>query len=462
MAAKEREDNLEKAMPFFDRAEQVEATDNFDYAIDMYMEGLHRAPDALAEAHIPLRRMAHIRQAKGFKQPSMVDKMKHKGGKTAVDRMLNAEYLLSKDPDNLEYIQEMVKHAVDADCPKTAEWITDILMDANNASDKPSVGAYLLLKESYKKLGLWEKSLRACSAASQMKPGDAALADELRDLSANLAVQRGRYGEEGDFRKSIKDRDKQEKLQSQEAAIKSDNYKADAVKEARQALDKEPDKAQNVHNLADALVDLETDAAYKEAVGLLDDAYREKKDFSFERHRGEILMRYYRRICSQYRAKLESDPEDDKLREKLKIASKELLKTELIHYRKSVENYPTDLQSKFEYGKRLIDAKKFDQAIPMFQDARRDPRYRVRAMDKVGVCFFQKKWYSDAAEIFSEAIKEHEMADDNLGKELRYNLARSYESDGKADQALEIYRKLARIDYEYKDVRARIDKLRDK
>ena len=60
---------LEKAKVFFERAEYVAATDNFDYAIDMYLEGLRLAPDALEEGHMALRQMALIRLGKGGKKP---------------------------------------------------------------------------------------------------------------------------------------------------------------------------------------------------------------------------------------------------------------------------------------------------------------------------------------------------------------------------------------------------------
>jgi hypothetical protein len=43
---------------------------------------------------------------------------------------------------------------------------------------------------------------------------------------------------------------------------------------------------------------------------------------------------------------------------------------------------------------------------------------------------------------------------------LRYNLARSYEQQGDAEKALEIYRRIAQLDFAYKDVRQRVDKLR--
>ena len=70
--------NLEKAMAFFDRAEEVAATDNFDYAIEMYLDGLATWPTALEEGHKPLRDIALRRQAAGVKKSGFGDKSKFK------------------------------------------------------------------------------------------------------------------------------------------------------------------------------------------------------------------------------------------------------------------------------------------------------------------------------------------------------------------------------------------------
>ena len=90
MPEEDVDSGLEKACAFFQRAKEVASTDNFDYAIDMYLEGLRRYPDALEDGHAPLRRIALIRQGKGGKRPSITDKMKRHGGKTPLDEMLNA------------------------------------------------------------------------------------------------------------------------------------------------------------------------------------------------------------------------------------------------------------------------------------------------------------------------------------------------------------------------------------
>ena len=81
-------------------------------------------------------------------------------------------------------------------------------------------------------------------------------------------------------------------------------------------------------------------------------------------------------------------------------------------------------------------------------------------MSKIGLCFFKKGWFADAVDIFIHAIDSYEVEDDTIAKELRYNLARAYEEQADIQKALEIYRKIAQLDFGYKDVRQRVDKFR--
>jgi len=125
-----------------------------------------------------------------------------------------------------------------------------------------------------------------------------------------------------------------------------------------------------------------------------------------------------------------------------------------------MENYPTDLRMRYEYGVRLMRNQKFDQAIPFLQDARKEPRNKIQAMNKIGLCFFVKGWFTDAIDTLKEAIEIYEIKDNDIAKDLRYNLARAYEQNGNAGEALELYRRIAQIDFAYKDVRARINRIR--
>ncbi len=450
---------LEKAKAFFTRAEEVAATDNFDYAIDLYLDGLKQSPDALEDGHAPLRRLALIRQGKGCKKPSMIDQLKRMGGKTPIEQLFNAEYLLAKDPDNLGYAEKMLSASIAAGCTRTAEWIAQLIFDANRASHKPSFKTFVVLKNSYDKLGLYTKAVEACQMAILLKPEDDLLKNELRDLSAKMTMEKGKYGKTASFRESMDDREYQDQLQSQENTVKSENVRQRVVSESRRQYQQAPTSTTNILQLAEALVGLETKAAFVEAEQLLENAFQQTKDFSFHRKLMELEIKTLRNLilrAQEYAA----GKTDDASKEQLAKLNRQLEQKELVYYQKCVENYPTDLRFKYEYGRCLIRTQQFDKAIPLFQDARNDPQLKVAAMDKVGLCFLLKEWFDDAIDIFSAALKECQTQDSLIAKDIRYNLARAYEAGNKLDKALEVYRKLAQTDFSYKDVSQRIDKLR--
>ncbi|MHC4543757.1 MAG: tetratricopeptide repeat protein [Planctomycetota bacterium] len=451
-----------KAYAFFERARKAADTQNYDYAIEMYLDGLRCDPDALEQGHLRLYELALHRQGQDGKKPSMVERMKRMRGKTPLEQMLNAEYLFAKDPDHLPYAEAMLKAAVAGEYRRTVGWIANLVFQANNASKRPSSNTYVLLKDSYKSIGQYDKAIVACQLASKLKPQDADLADEFKNLTAELTMARGKYDQEGDFRQSIKDREEQEKLQSQQAVVKTEDYKQSAVDEARAAYTQDPNLPKNIIELSQALAELQDSKADKEAIELLENAYKTKKDFSFKQRAGQIRMKNLRRKIRRAKVAVEAKGDDSEAKARLSKLNARLNTVELEHYGLCVANYPTDLQSKFEYGSRLIRNKKFDEAIPLFQEAQKDPRHKISSMDKIGLCFFFKGWYADAIDIFTQAIESYEIKDDGVAKDLRYNLARSYEQKGNTEKALEIYRKIAQLDFGYRDVRQRVDKLRSK
>jgi len=451
-----------KARAFFDKAEKVAETDNFDYAIDMYLQGLRYAPDALEEGHLRLFELALHRQGKKGKKPSMMDRVKRLGGKTPLEQMLNAEYLFTKNPDHMPYAEAMLKAAVAGGYNKTAGWIANLVFQANNAAKKPSVHTYLLLKDSYSAIGDFDKAIAAIQRAARLRPDDGALADEFKNLSAELTMARGKYDGEGDFRKSIKDRESQEKLQSQAGVVKSDDYRVAAIEDARSRLARNPGLPANIFEMADVLSETEDEKSEEEAIALLENAYKTKSDFSFHRKAGLIRIKQLRRQIREAKKAVEAAPADAQAKSGLEELSKQMDAFELEHYRLCVQNYPTDLAAKFEYALRLVAHQKYDEAIPLFQEAQRDPRRKIAAMNHIGFCFFAKGWTQDAIDVFTRALEAHEIKDDDVGKELRYNLAQAYEELGDLPKALDIYRRIAQLDFAYRDVSRRVDKLRNK
>ena len=454
------ESDLTAATRFFQKARKAAEGKNYDYAIEMYLDGLRRAPDALEEGHLPLCELGLQRRGRGGKKPSMVERVKRLRGKNPLEQMLNAEYLFAKDPDHTPYAEAMLKAAVEGGYHKTAHWIANLIFQTNNAIEKPSLHTYVLLRDSYKAMGQYDKAVAACQRAVKLRPDDKDLADAFKNLSAELTMSRGKYGTAANFRQSIRDQDKQAKLYSQDRVVKTRDYRVTAVEDARKAYAREPEVAKNAFALADALADLETDEAENEAIELLESLYERLQDFRYQERAGLLKIRQIKRWRRATRKRLKAKPDDAETRAELEELEKALHAMELEHYRLCMESHPTDLAAKYEYALRLMHDGQYNEAIPLFQDAQRDPRRKISAMDKIGYCFFLKGWYADAIDVFMRAIDAYEIKDDGTAKELRYNLARAYEEQGDSENALELYRKIAQLDFGYKDVCQRVDKLR--
>jgi tetratricopeptide (TPR) repeat protein len=451
----------ERARSFFKRATSLTSTDNFDYAIDMYLQGLHYDPEALEEGHLLLCQLGLLRQNAGGKKPTLSDRVKHSHGKTPLEQMLNAEYLFVMDPGHIPYAEAMLKAAIAGGYYKVADWISNLIFQMNKAAEKPSFQTFLFLKESYQALNKLDKATAACQQALRLRPDDKEIAEEYKNLSAELTMERGNYDKEGDFRKSIKNREAQEILQSQSGVIKTEDYMASAIERARGKVAHNPNLEPNIFELADALADTEQEQQENEAIAILENNYQRKSDFSFKLKAGQIKIRQLRRQIRQAKADVDVKPDDNQAKATLEQLTNQLNQFELEHYRLCMLNYPTDLQIKYEYALRLVVFRRYDEAIPLFQDAQKDPKKKISAMNQIGYCFFQKGWIDDAIDVFTQTLEKYEIKDDAVGKELQYNLARAYEEKGQAQKALDIYRKIAQSDFAYKDASQRVDKLRN-
>ena len=461
MAEEDFEQLVAKARVFFDQAQKVTGTGNYDYAIEMYLEGLRCVPDALIEGHTKLHELGLLRRMKGGEKPSMMERIKGVHGRSPLEQMLCAEHLFAKDPEHLPYAEAILKAAIAGDYRRTAKWIADLIFEANNAAKRRSVAVYLTLKDAYAAIGLFERALSACQFASRLKPEDKELVDEGRRLAAEMTVAKGKYDRTGDFRESIQGIHKQQMMQAQDDVIKTEDYRTAAVKDASDAMKQGPDIPINIFNLAKALEDMQDDKSCDEAIALLEDAYGKSADFSFKRQAGQIGIRRLQRKIRKAEALLAANPKDGELESRLEKMWAERDSTELEHYRLCVENYPTDLHAKYDYGVCLMRSMRYDEAIPLLQQAQHDPRRKIASMNKIGLCFLEKKWISDAIDVFEQAIEQYEIKDDGISKELCYNLGRCYEQQGDIKRAIEIYRKVAQIDFGFKDVSRRVDNLRN-
>ncbi|MFQ6048155.1 MAG: hypothetical protein ACE5K7_02195 [Phycisphaerae bacterium] len=469
------EQDKNKARKWFERAQAVADSRNYDYAIECYINGLALWPDAVEDGHQRLLAVAMARRAAGMRKAGLVEAFKRSmNTRDPRQGMLNAEFLLSKDPGNPSYMEGMLRNANKARLDRTIRWLGRLFLEAIARQKKPSVSRLRLAQEVFEQAGdragvasdyeaaieLYQFGVQALELLQQLRPDDLQVTNKLRDLSSKLAIVKGNYEKARDFRESLRDAEAQKALHDEERLVQSAEGLGRLIERAREELSNQPRDPTRIMHLADLLCRREDKKQEDEAIELLMEAYAQQKSYRFKYRADDIRLRQLRREARDLVAKSKQDPENGLLRQRAAELAQTIRQLELDIFRERAENYPTDLSIRFEYGLRLFQAGLFDQAIPVLQAGRFDPRHRIPCQLYLGRCFFAKGYYRQAIDVLRQAIGEHEVAGDALAKELHYWLGRSYEENGDAEQALDVYGKIIQWDYNYQDVRERMDRLR--
>lgn len=464
-----------KARQWFKKATDLRERHNHDFAIECYITGLNFWPEAVEDGHKPLSSLSLQRQQAGGKKAGMMEAMKKSiNGKDFKLNMLNAEFLLSKDPNNSTYLDGLLKNANKAGYTATVCWISTQVLESLRRDKKPSPARFKNFKDAMLESAeradlsgdgetaswLYERALQANEYLMVRSPGDMSLRDEQRNLSGKLTITKGKYSSGDSFRDSIKDSEKQKQLHDVDRLKQGEDTYRDMIATARKDLVDNPGVPAKINTLVDALLKSERDAEETEALDILAKAAKETGNYSFIAKADDVRMRQARRRTRHAREVAEKSGADAD-----KVAARQLEKEELALeikvFTERVQKYPTDQRMKFRLGQALFKRREFDAAIPLLQAAQSDPRHRLRAQLLLGLCFYEQKLYGPAADVLKDALNAYEGGDDDLERELLYRLGRACEADGQPAEAKAAYGKLVRMDYAYAngDARRRLDSL---
>jgi len=438
-----------KGKAFFERAEEVASTGNWDFAIEMYIEGIRREPDNIDRGHQPLREVALKRKVQKGKSPGMIEQMKHGKSKDPIESLANAQYLLAKEPGSVPFMQQVLKAAQAAELHTVAVWVGNILLESQRQAKKAKKPVLLLLIDAFADAEEYAMAINACEMARQLGD-DGALYERQRDLSAKYTIKKGQYDKEGDFVKGVKDLKKQQELIQKDSLVQDKRFLAEQVEQARKDYLETPTVQGKINGLVDALLKFEDESYENEAIDVLAKAAKDTGAYQNQVRIGDIKIR---QMTRRYRKLVE-----DKDIEGAKAQARKQLEFELAEYTERVSNYPTDLPLKYELGRRQFLSSQYDDAIASLQQAQRDPRRHIPAMNYLGQAFTRKEWYREAAETY-ERVLTAEMTEDRA-KDIRYNLGHVLEKMGKLVQAQDEFSRVAQIDYNYKDVRERLERIR--
>ena len=461
------EDDKDKAQKWFARGRELGDKRQFDYAIEYYVNGLEFWPDAVEEALKPLHGCAVARRSTGGKKAGLTDTLKRSvNDKDPKQAYINALWLFARDPDNLGYIEAMVKNASRLRAEDAAKWAAGLLHKALESNQKTTSKQFQALTQSLEELGdraaargehsfgvaVLQAGVDAINLWRRRIAKDNAAEVALKGLSTKLTILKGKYQDEGgSYRDSIVDAAGQADLHDQQRTVTSEERLDDLIAKAEGEYEQNPEDPVALKHVVDMLCRRERDDEERRAIGLLVAEYKRGNEYRWKLMADDIRMKQLGRAVREAQKSGDADA--------VKKARIEQLRFELSVFKDRVERYPTDNRAKFELGVRRFQAGQFDEAIPLFQVARSDPKNRAASESYLGRCFFRKGYHAQAINALEEALKNYEFPDDDLAKTMNYWLGRSQEAAKETEAARATYGNILRMDYNYLDVRARLDAL---
>ncbi|MEM6855172.1 MAG: hypothetical protein AAF593_12260, partial [Planctomycetota bacterium] len=433
---------------------------NYDYAIEMYINGLRHDPDNMTR-HEELLDVAKRRKVGGGKKAGLKDKLKSIGP-DSVAKMLDAERVWAMDFGDAALMREFMKRAVDANdaepdlnLGEVAFWIGSMALDIPGL--KPKSKDFVQLRDLFARINSFDKAIIANKKAYHLDPKNDSLLAELKGLEAQNYAEKNTSTEEGGFRENVADAE--QAMEAQQGNTRAVSVVDQNIAKRRAEYEEDPEDIDLLSKLVDALLKKEEYDEEEEAMRFLAKAHEQTGQYRHKVRIGDIKMKQFNRELRDIKKNLEVAPGDDYFTGRLEETAKEKLEFELGEYQERVKNYPTDLKLKYELGKRMYQVGLIDEAIGLLQDAKREPKSKGQAYLLLGRCFTQKEWTDEALAILTEAIENHNVPDDALGKELRYDklvaLMKSAEQTSKLDHAEEantIASELLQADIKYKDI----------
>jgi tetratricopeptide (TPR) repeat protein len=452
-----------------DRAREAAKKKNYDYAVELFLEHLKVTPGDV-EARKELRFVERER----FKvnPPGMMQKMKIGAAVTQTratpvskkdpeKTIISCEETLKLDPTAVPVLLKLGEAASYANLNDVA---TAVFEDALTLDNK-NIEGLRLLGRVYRATEKLDKALVCFERLHKAAPQDLEGANMVRDIPAQMTSQKvtGQDGKVKGYQDLI-DKDAAKKLEQLSSRVRTPEQAKERIEQTLADIESKGGKADNKtwRLLAEWAVMCKD---YEKALEFFDKAIAEKPDdYSSKEGKGDVKIKRYEETVKKLEGALKKHPEDDaagkeKLEAKLEKVQRELLDFTIYEYTERVEAHPTEYYLRLRLGKALYENDQIDECIKQLQQAKQASQCKGEAGYYLGQAFGMKK------KIYALAVKELEAARedmaemDDLKKKITYLLGRLHEAAKKPDKALAEFSAIAEVDYNFKDVTQRMEKL---
>jgi tetratricopeptide (TPR) repeat protein len=462
-----------KAKAFWDKAGVVHESGNYEYAMQLWLNGLGWDPTNFEAVR------SFLRSADAFLQENpkaKLDKGTRSGlhAKGDVRKFIDALLdfgIRSTDSGSAVRVTEA---AAKIGVRQAGTLLGQHALALAQQDGKPRKDTFVKLLDAFEKLEAYQLASEAGTIATRLDPTDGELQNRLRNMLARNTMTQGGFDsdEEGGFRKNIRNADKQHALEQEDSISKSGSVKDQIVARTEAEYAERPDDLPTVTKYVKALLDRGRPADELKAMSTLGKAYKDSGQFRFRKMAGEIQVKRAIKTVEKLRAAATTEAAGDgdvaEAAEKHSVAQRALIKLQLEELRLQVEHYPTDLGLKFQLGKILAATGDHDASIELFQQAQDDAKIRRQVQLEMGRSFLAMGGWDDAAVgTFRGGLEG--MPDDTtpLGMELRYGLLCSLQSKAMSEKNAEAAEEADRIaagiamqKFNFRDVRERREQIK--
>lgn len=453
----------------FERANQVLGEGNLDYALQLFLNC------CLLDPINPIYRQA-LRQAEKSRRPAPPGGFSFAYLKTlpsrgkmlaalkrgdAVKVLDFAERILLTNPWDLGAHLAMAEAFENLDLPELALWT----LDQYRQGDPKNLRVNRWLATLLEARGNYAQALTLWDQVRQAHPQDGEAHQKFKDLAAHATIAKGKYKEslQGQGQGHIVPEAADDETAANHVPLEGTAPELPAVTDRvlrevgnlQSRIDANPTNPHGYLHLAG--MHRRADRLAEARKVLLDGLAATGNHFDVAQELADLEIEAYRRDLAVAEAKHAAAQDDAPLAELCRNLRREIAARELDWYRRRAERYPTDTTARFEMGVRLLQTGQIDEAIKELQHLRTDPRHQGKALVYLGYCFHHKKNWRLAQRNFEEALKHLGRADQELRKDILFQLAQGYAQAGDFQRAVDLACELADIDFSYRDIGRLLD-----
>lgn len=460
----------EKARKFFDHARAMHDSTQYEYSMSLWLQGIRLDPHNVPVIDSFLRTAQEFATSPAGRKGVSRDTIKLFSERTDTNRYIQAllEWGL-KIRDSAAAVRA-AEIGAKAGLTEPTYHIGTMAFNVAMGEPKRRKDLFVKLMDVFSTIGAFDKAVEAGEAAKQADPTDGALAATVRNLSAQQTMSRGGYdltGQAGGFRANVRDLDKQRQMEEADRISRTEEATDRLLREAAADAKSNPDDVNSVRIYVKRLLERGRPEDEEEAFRLCERTYARSHQFMFRQIAGDIRMRRARRALAQREDAAKANPQDAAAQEAYAGAKAKFLTMEIEEYQAQAEAYPTDLAIKFELGKRLFEAGRFEDSIPMFQESQNEAKNRAASMAYLARAFQSIGFLDGAVQTYRHALEAHKTPDDETGMDLRYGLMTALKAHAEAERSLpeaeeadKLASAIAIRQFNFRDIRAQREQLK--